>query len=71
MLPNNITLSTNDAVNKEVKTNASVQSNDVSKMRGEYIKLTAKDRATIGEYAAKMELQQLFVILVETNNSLI
>ena len=32
---------------------ASVQSDDVSKTRGEYIKLTAKDRATIGEYAAK------------------
>ena len=26
---------------------------DVSKTWGEYIKLTAKDQATIGEYAAK------------------
>ena len=42
-----------DAVNKEVKTIASVQSDDVSKTRGEYIKLTAKDQATIGEYTAK------------------
>ena len=52
-LPDNISLSTIDAVNKEVKRIASVQSDDVSKTRGKYIKLTAKDRATIGEYAAK------------------
>ena len=52
-LPNNISLSTIDAVNKEVKTIASVQSDDVSKMWGKYIKLKAKDQATIGEYTAK------------------
>ena len=52
-LPDNISLSTIDAVNKEVKRIASVQSDDVSKTRGEHIKLIAKDRATIGEYAAK------------------
>ena len=46
-LPNNISLSTIDAVNKEVKTIASVQSDDISKMQGEYIKLMTKDRATI------------------------
>ena len=32
---------------------ASVQSDAVSKTRGKYIKLTAKDQATIGEYTAK------------------
>ena len=53
MLPNNISLLTIDAVNKEVKTIASVRSEDVSKTRGEYIKLTAKDQATIGEYTTK------------------
>ena len=52
MLPDNISLSTIDAVNKEVKIIASVQS-DVSKTRGKYIKLTANDQATIGKYAAK------------------
>ena len=52
-LPGNISLSTTDAVNKEVKIIASVQSDAVSKTRGKYIKLTAKDQATIGEYTAK------------------
>ena len=51
-LPNCISQLTIDAVNKEVITIASVQSDDVSKMQGEYIKITAKDWATIGEYAA-------------------
>ena len=55
-LPNNISLSTIDNVNKEVKTIASVQSDEILKTRGEYIKLTAKDWATIGEYAAKNEI---------------
>ena len=32
---------------------ASVQSEDVSKTQGEYIKLTAKDQDTIREYTAK------------------
>ena len=53
LLPGNISLLTIDAVNKEVKIIASVQSDNVSKMRGKYIRLTAKDRATIGEYTAK------------------
>ena len=53
MLPDNISLSTIDAVNKKVKIIASVQSDDISKTRGKYIKLTAKNRATIGEYAAE------------------
>ena len=47
-----ISLSTSDAVNKEVKTIASVQSDDISKMRGKYIKLTAKDRAAKNGIAA-------------------
>ena len=37
LLPNNMSLSTIDAVNKEVKTIASVQSDDVSKMWGKYV----------------------------------
>ena len=56
-LPNNISLSTIDAVNKKVKIIASVQSDNVSKTQGKYIELTAKDQATIGECAAKMGLQ--------------
>ena len=56
LLPNNISLSTIDNVNKEVKTIASVQSDEVLMTRGEYIKLTAKDWATIGKYAAKNEI---------------
>ena len=52
-LPGNISMSTIDVVNKEVKIIASVQSDDVSKTQGNYIKLTAKYRATIGKYAAK------------------
>ena len=47
-----ISLSTSEAVNKEVKTIASGQSDDVSKMRGKYIKLTAKDRAAKNGIAA-------------------
>ena len=38
-----------------MKTIASVQSDEVLKTWGEYIKLTAKDWATTGEYAAKNE----------------
>ena len=53
-LPNGISQSTINAVNKEVAAIASTQNNDSPKTRrGEYIKVTAKDRATIGEYAAK------------------
>ena len=52
-LPDNISLLTIDVVNKEVKIIASVQSDDVSKTRGKYIKLTANDQATIGKHAAK------------------
>ena len=51
-LPDNISLSTIDAVNKEVKIIVSVQVMTL-KTRGKYIELTAKDRATIGKYAAK------------------
>ena len=54
-LPSNISHSTIDAVNKEVAKSASSQSDDggddVLKSRGEYIKITARDRATVGEYA--------------------
>ena len=36
-------------VNREL---SSLSQSDGPKMRGEYIKITAKDRAVIGEYAA-------------------
>ena len=71
-LPNGISQSTINAVNKEVAAVASTQNDDSPKTRwGEYIKVTAKDRATIGEYAVKMELQQLSVILNATKCSLL
>ena len=47
-----ISLSTSNTVNKEVKMIASVQSDDVSKMWGKYIKLTAKDQAAKNGIAA-------------------
>ena len=40
-------------MNKEMKTIASFQSDNISKMEGKYIKLRANDQATIGEYTAK------------------
>ena len=56
LLPNNISQSNIDNVNKEVKTIASVQSDEVLKTWGEYIKLTAKDWATISKYAVQNEI---------------
>ena len=54
-LPTSISHSTIDAMNKEVAKSTSSQSagggEDVC--RGKYIKITARDRATVGEYAAK------------------
>ena len=52
-LPNGISQSTINAVNKEVVAIASTHNDNSPKTRGEYIKITAKDRATIREYAAK------------------
>ena len=53
-LPKSISQSTIDAVNREVlRISSTSQSDEAPKMQGEYIKITAKDRATIGEYAAK------------------
>ena len=49
----NISQSTIDAINKEMKIIASFQSDDITKMEGKYIKLGANDQATIGEYAVK------------------
>ena len=52
-LPNGISQSTINAVNKEVVVIASTQNDDFLKTRGEYIKVTAKDQTTIGEYGVK------------------
>ena len=52
-LPKTASQSTIDAVNREVSRVSSSQSDKASKTQGEYIKITAKDRATVGEYAAK------------------
>ena len=68
---NRISQLTIGAVNKEVKTIAGVQSDDVSKTWGGYIKLTAKDQTTIGNTLQKMKLQQPSIILDEMNNFLI
>ena len=38
-----------DSVNKEL---SNIRQNDGPKSRGEYIKISAKDRTVIGEYAA-------------------
>ena len=48
-----ISQSTIDAVNREVSRVSSSQSDKAPKIRGEYIKITAKDRATVGEYSVK------------------
>ena len=49
----NITQSTIDAINKEVKTIASFQSDGISKMQLKCIKLRANDQATIWECTSK------------------
>ena len=45
-----VSQTTIDSVNKEL---SSIRQNDGLKSRGEYIKISAKDCAVIGEYAAK------------------
>ena len=42
-----------DSVNRELSGVSSVSQSNGPKSRGEYLKINAKERATIGEYAAK------------------
>ena len=50
-LPSSISQATIDSVNKEL---SGIRQSDDPKSRSKYIKITAKDRAIIVEYAAKM-----------------
>ena len=58
-LPSSVSQTCIDLVNKEL---SSIKQSVGPNSRGEYIKITAKDRAVIGEYAAKMASQLPFVI---------
>ena len=48
-LPDGISQSTINTVNKKVAAIASTQNDDSPKTQGEYIKMTAKDQSIIGE----------------------
>jgi len=64
---NIISQSTIDVVNRKVSRISSSQSDEAPKTRGNYIKITAKDRATVGEYAAKNGIAAAHNIWIHLN----
>ena len=53
LLPSSLSQATIDSVNRELSGVSSVSQSNGLKSRGEHLKINAKERATIGEYAAK------------------
>ena len=52
-LPSSLSQATIDSVNRELSGASSVSQSNSPKSWGEYLKISAKEQATIGEYVAK------------------